>query len=73
MQLSTEHINSFRNLYREKFGIDLTVQQAQEQALKLIRLVQLTYKPITKQQYHKAQLHKKELQKTKESNWGIRP
>ena len=51
MQLTTEHISQFQVLYKEQFGEDISKEEAQEQALKLLRLVQLIYKPMTKQEF----------------------
>lgn len=49
MELSLEQLTSFQSLYRNHFGIDLTVQEAQEKALALLVMVKATYRPITKE------------------------
>ena len=60
--ISKEHLDKFKKIYKEQFGIELSEQDALEKATKCLRLVELVYKPITKEDYDKLQ---KRRQKTK--------
>lgn len=51
MQLTPEQINSFKDLYKNKFGIELSDQESAEQLTKLINLVKIVYRPITIDEY----------------------
>lgn len=46
MNLSAEQIMNFQSLYRNHFGIDLTVQEALEKALPLVTLMKATFQPM---------------------------
>jgi hypothetical protein len=46
MRISPEAIEEFKKIYREEFGDDLTDDQAQECALRFLRLFQLLLKPL---------------------------
>ena len=48
MQLSETDIDRFIFLYKTTFGQDISPQEAQEQGLKLTRLMRLIYQPISK-------------------------
>ncbi len=47
MEIAPEQLDKFRALYRAKFGIDLTPQEALEKAIPLLRLMQIAYQPMT--------------------------
>jgi len=51
--LSEEQILKFQSLYRERFGKEISREGAYEKGAKLLRLVELIYKPITKDEYEK--------------------
>lgn len=53
MQLSALQIQKYKELYHKEFGLNLSDSEAREQGLKLINLIKLTYKPITKKQLNK--------------------
>lgn len=53
MQISDQQLNRFITLHQEKFGVVLDRESAYEKAIKLLQLVKLTYKPITKNDYEK--------------------
>lgn len=55
MQLSELKIKQFQELYKNRFNVELSKQEALEKSEKLIRLLELIYKPITKQQLHQLQ------------------
>jgi hypothetical protein len=55
MRLSDEHIAQFKTLYRERFRLELTDEQAHEKGRKLVRLMELTYKPMKKDEFVRVQ------------------
>ena len=57
--LSKEQITKFQTLYKNRFGVEISREQAYEKGVKLIRLIELIYKPITKDDYQKLQKRRK--------------
>jgi len=57
--LSDEQITKFQTLYKNRFGKEINREEAYEQGAKLIRLVELIYKPITETEYQKLQERRK--------------
>ena len=51
MNISEAQLTSFKVLYKQHFGEELSQEEALEKASKLVRMMQLIYKPITKKQY----------------------
>jgi len=60
MVLSDEQIINFQMLYKSKFGKEISQAEACEKGIKLIRLVQLIYKPITEDEYKILQMRRQE-------------
>ena len=58
--LSDEQITKFQNLYKNRFGKDISREEAYEKGAKLIRLVQLVYKPMTESEYQQVQQRRRE-------------
>lgn len=58
--LSNEQIIQFQELWKKRFGKEISREEAYEKSAKLIRLVQLTYKPITEEEYSDLQKRRKE-------------
>ena len=46
MEVSQRQIESFKELYRSRFDVRLTDEEALDQALALLKLVKSTYQPI---------------------------
>ena len=63
--LSEKRIAEFQALYKKHFGEDLSKEQAYEKGVRLIRMVQLVYRPITEKQYQDWQERRKEREKKK--------
>lgn len=53
--LSDERIVKLQALYKKHFGKELSKEDAYEKGAKLVRLVQLVYKPITEKEYQELQ------------------
>lgn len=51
--LNNEQIIEFQTLYRKRFGKEISREEACEQGVKLIRLLELIYKPMTETEYQK--------------------
>jgi len=58
--LSDEQITKFQTLYKNRFGKEISREEAYEQGAKLIRLVELVYKPMTEDEYKQLQKRRKE-------------
>ena len=64
--LSDEQITKFQMLYRNRFGKEINRNEAYEKGVKLMRLVELIYKPMTKDDHRDIQ--KKYEHRTYECN-----
>lgn len=53
--LSEEQITQFQILYRNRFDKEISREEAYEQGTKLMRLVELIYKPMTEAEYQQLQ------------------
>ncbi len=56
--LSDEQITKYQTLYKNHYGKEISREEAYEQGAKLIRLVELIYKPMTKEEYQDLQKHR---------------
>lgn len=55
MAIDNDQVAKFQELYKNRFGKDISREDALEQGIKLIRLIELIYKPMTKLEYQKLQ------------------
>ena len=53
--LSDGQITRFQTLYENRFGREISREEACERGTKLIRLVELIYKPMTETEYQQLQ------------------
>ena len=53
--LSDEQIKTYQTLYKKCFGKEIGREEAYEQGAKLIRLVELIYRPMTEAEYKQLQ------------------
>lgn len=58
--LSNEQITKFQMLYKKRFGKNISREEAYEKGAKLIRLVELIYKPMTETEYQELQKRRRE-------------
>jgi len=58
--LSDAQITKFQTLYKEQFGKEISRKEALEKGIKLMRLVELVYKPITQEEYEAVQRDRQE-------------
>ena len=47
MEISAEQLEKFRAIYKKKFGTEITLQHALEEALPLLTLMKSVYLPMT--------------------------
>ena len=55
MVLDNEQITKFQTLYKSRFGKEISREEAYEKGVKLMRLVEITYKPMTEAEYQQLQ------------------
>lgn len=63
--LSDEQITKFQTLYKNRFGKEIGREEAYEQGVKLIRVVELIYKPMTEKEYNQLQDRRRETNNVK--------
>lgn len=51
--LSDEQIKKYQTLYKNRFGKEISREEAYKQGAKLIRLIELIYRPMTEAEYQK--------------------
>ena len=54
-----EQIKKFQAIYKERFGKEISREDAYEQGVKLMRLMAVVYKPMTKEEYEAIQKRRK--------------
>ncbi len=58
--ISKEQLEKFKDIYRKRFGKDISDQEALEKGAKLIRLMKIIYKPMTKKDFKILQKRRRE-------------
>ena len=58
--LSDEQIKKFQMLYLKRFGKEISREEAYEKGIKLMRLVEITYQPMTEAEYKQLQERRKQ-------------
>jgi hypothetical protein len=58
--LSDEQIRKFQTIWKNKFGQEISREEAYEKGAKLLRLVELVYKPMTEDEFKMVQKRRKE-------------
>ena len=58
--ISKEHLEKFKEIYKKEFGKEISDEDALEQGTKLLRLVELIYKPMTVKEYGALQKHREQ-------------
>jgi len=59
--LSDEQIKQFQALYKDTFGQDISKEEALRKGTKLVRLFEIVYQPITKEQYKKYEITREKI------------
>jgi len=55
MQLTEQQITRFQKIYKARFNKQLSKKEALEKGIKLVKMIQIVYRPITKEQYQQLQ------------------
>lgn len=58
--LTNNQISQFQILYKNHFGKEISREEALEKGIKLLRLVEIIYKPMTEEQFENLQKRRKE-------------
>jgi len=58
--LSDEQITKYQELVKKRFNREISREEALESGAKLLRLVELVYKPMTETEYKMVQKRRKE-------------
>ena len=58
--ISEKALKDFKAIYKKKFDVELSDRDALESATKLLRLVEIVYKPMTKEEYERVQKRREE-------------
>ncbi|MFA5172927.1 MAG: hypothetical protein WC435_00785 [Candidatus Paceibacterota bacterium] len=67
--ISKKELEKYKAIYRKHYSKEISDQEALEQGIKLIRLIELVYKPITKDEYKKLQKRRRETGGVAKCNW----
>ena len=68
MLFDDKQITKFQTLYKNRFGKDISRKKAIEQGIKLMRLVEIIYKPMTKVEYKQLQDRRRQIGELKKFN-----
>ncbi len=60
MLLLDADISKFQELYKARFGVDISREEALAKGTQLIRLMEIVYKPMTPEEHE--QIHKRRLE-----------
>ena len=60
MNIKQSHVDKFKALYEEKFKEKITCEEAFEQCLKMVLLVNELYHPITEADFNRLQARRRE-------------
>ena len=63
--LSDEQVAKFQDIYRKRFGKEISKADALEKGIKLVRLMKIIYNPITEQEL--AELQERRRQRRERS------
>lgn len=57
--LTNEQVTKFQDIYRKRFGKEISRADALEKGIKLVRMMEIIYKPITKKEFNELQERRK--------------
>jgi hypothetical protein len=58
--ISEKALKEYKTIYKKEYGIDLSDKEALEQATRLLNLMKIIYRPISKDDYEKLQKRREE-------------
>mgnify|MGYP001559740560 CR=1 FL=1 len=59
--ISKEQLEKFKVLYKNRFGKEISDQEAIDGGARLIRPMEMIYKPITQEEFEALEKHRKEI------------
>ena len=59
--LTDEQVKKFQDIYRKRFGKEISKADALEKGIKLVRLMEIVYKPITEKELAEVQKRRREI------------
>lgn len=59
--LTDEQVKKFQDIYRKRFGKEISNEDALEKGIKLVRLMEIIYKPITEKDLEMLKKRRKEI------------
>jgi len=65
MVLSDKEITEFQTIYKARFGKEISREDAIEKGIKLLRLIEIIYKPMTEKEYQQLQERRKQINNLK--------
>lgn len=57
--LTDEQVTKFQDIYRKRFGKEISRADALEKGIKLVRMMEIIYKSITKKEFNELQERRK--------------
>lgn len=57
--LTDEQVTKFQDIYKKRFGKEISRADALEKGIKLVRMMEIIYKPITKKEFDELQERRK--------------
>ena len=61
--LSDEQIKKYQTLYKSRFGREISREEAYEEGAKLVRLIELVYRPMTEEEFRSLQTRQEKTDK----------
>ena len=61
--LTDKNIEKFREMYKTRFGKEITVGEAEKKGATLIRLIELVYNPMTIKEFNLVEERRKQTKK----------
>lgn len=59
--LTNEQVDNFQDIYRKRFGKEISRSDALEKGIKLVRLMEIIYKPITVKEFEELQKRRSKI------------
>jgi hypothetical protein len=73
VQISKERLDEFKRIYKKQFKNDISDSEALEKATKLIRLIEIIYKPMTEGEYRQLRKRREETEDLSNKKCGQIP
>jgi len=61
--LTDNQIQQFQTLFKNRFGKGINKKKAHSKAMKLVRLLKIIYRPMTKQEFESLQIRRQKTNK----------